>query len=379
MLLGVASEAIHGQGQPPGLVPNRVAGLGDPVAPPAGDPVSQYYTEEQATRGRAHFLRNCAVCHTAVPLITRDMVPPEAGFYRTEHTFVPLGGAFVRKYPSMYHLFRRIRDTMPAGRPSAVSPTAKLEIIAFLLKAHGFPAGPAPLALDIAALKRMPLNEQGFDVVFDGRDLSGLGVVLGFMCKPAPLGCGTADPGTSVRVDTARQELVYSGQPEGYWHTKRQYRNFDIRFDMLFEKPPDSDPDDTFFDGNGGVLFPVTEHFVYPPTGSRVEVQGHNRNLMAVLGSQGSLLDAETRERVQRPVGQWNSVRVVNQNGAVTTYINGALIGQGKHAFTATGYVIFQLEGVAMRFRGIRIRALPDQPAAAGASAPPASGPVQAR
>ena len=379
MLLGVASEAIHGQGQPPGLVPNRVAGLGDPVAPPAGDPVSQYYTEEQATRGRAHFLRNCAVCHTAVPLITRDMLPPEAGFYRTEHTFVPLGGAFVRKYPSMYHLFRRIRDTMPAGRPSAVSPTAKLEIIAFLLKAHGFPAGPAPLALDIAALKRMPLNEQGFDVVFDGRDLSGLGVVLGFMCKPAPLGCGTADPGTSVRVDTARQELVYSGQPEGYWHTKRQYRNFDIRFDMLFEKPPDSDPDDTFFDGNGGVLFPVTEHFVYPPTGSRVEVQGHNRNLMAVLGSQGSLLDAETRERVQRPVGQWNSVRVVNQNGTVTTYINGALIGQGTHAFTATGYVIFQLEGVAMRFRGIRIRALPDQPAAAGASAPPASRPVQAR
>ncbi len=90
----------------------------------------------------------------------------------------------------------------------------------------------------------------------------------------------------------------------------------------------------------------------------------------AVLGSQGSLLDADTRERVQRPVGQWNSVRVVNQNGTVTTYINGALIGQGTHAFTATGYVIFQLEGVAMRFRSIRIRALPDQPAPAGASAP---------
>jgi mono/diheme cytochrome c family protein len=356
----VGQAQVAGQAQPPGLKPNTVAGLGDPVAPPVGDPVSQYYTEEQATRGRAQFLRNCGVCHTAAPLITRDMLPPEAGFYRTEHTFIPLGGAFPRKYPTMYHLFRRIRDTMPAGNSAAVSPAAKLDIIAFLLKAGGFPAGKTPLTLDIAAMKRMPLNEQGFDIVFDGRDLSGLGVVLGFMCKPAPLGCGTTNPGTVVRVDAAKGELVYAGQPEGYWHTQKQYRNFDIRFDMLFEKPSDSDPDDTFFDGNGGVLFPVTEHFVYPPTGSRIEVQGHNRNLMAVLGSQGSLLDADTRERVQRPVGQWNAVRVVNVNGTVTTYINGALIGRGTHPYTATGYVIFQLEGVAMRFRNIRIKALPE-------------------
>ena len=56
----------------------------------------------------------------------------------------------------------------------------------------------------------MPLNEQGFDVVFDGRDLSGVGIVLGFMCKPAPLGCGTTDPGTVVTVNKAG-ELVYAG------------------------------------------------------------------------------------------------------------------------------------------------------------------------
>ena len=78
-------------------------------------------------------------------------------------------------------------------------------------------------------------------------------------------------------------------------------------------------------------------------------------------------------------MGQWNSVRVVNQNGTVTTYINGALIGQGTYAFTATGYVIFQLEGVAMRFRNVRIKALPDQPGPSGASVSPASGPSPVR
>lgn len=360
LLLGALAGIWAGPAAAQGLQPNTVNGLGDPVAPPVGDPVSRYYTEEQATRGRAAFLRNCGVCHTATPLLTRDMLPPEAGFYRTEHTFIPLGGSFARKYPSMYHLFRRIRDTMPAGNSRAVSPSVKLDIIAFILKANGFPAGTAPLTLDIAAMKRMPLNEQGFDAVFDGRDLSNIGVVLGFMCKPAPLGCGTTDPGTAVRVDAARGELVYAGQPEGYWHTRQQYRHFDLRFDMLFEKPPDADPGDTFFDGNGGVLFPVTEHFVYPPTGSRVEVQGHNLNLMAVLGAKDSLLDKEARARVQRPVGEWNSIRVVNDHNVVTTYINGTLIARGSHPFTNAGWVLFQLEGVAMRFRNIRIRALPD-------------------
>ena len=70
--------------------------------------------------------------------------------------------------------------------------------------------------------------------------------------------------------------------------------------------------------------------------------------------------DDETRRRVQRPVGEWNSIRVVNDHNVVTTYINGALIGKGSHPFTYPGWVIFQLEGVAMRFRNIRIRALPD-------------------
>ena len=348
-----------GAGRAQGLGPNTVNGLGDPVTTPVGEPVSQYYTEEQATRGRAHFLRNCGVCHIAPPLITKDMMPPEAGFYRTEHTLLPLGGTLARKYPSVYHLFRRIRDTMPAGNPAAVSPAAKLEILAFILKANGFPAGPSPLTLDIEALKQKPLNEQGFDVPFNGKDLKGLGIVLGFMCKPAPAGCGTTNPGTTVTVNAAKRELVFSGQPEGYWYPDKQYRNFDFRFDQLFERPKDADPDDDFFDGNGGVLFPVREHFVFPPTGARIEVQGHNLNLMAVL-TPGSLLDPETRRRVQRPVGQWNSLRVVHQNGVVTTYINGSLIAKGTNPYKEPGYVIVQMEGVPMRWRNIRILALPD-------------------
>src|SRR5579864_8794849 len=170
----LCSVSAASRGQTAGLLPNKVGGLGD-GEPPVGDPTSRYYTEAQATRGRAQFLRNCAECHIATPLITRDMLPPEAGFYRTEHALLNLGGGVVRKFPSLYHLFRRLRDTMPAGNPAAVTQTDKLDIIAFLLKAQGFPAGPTPIPLDIAALKHMPLNEQGFDIVFNGKDLAGIG------------------------------------------------------------------------------------------------------------------------------------------------------------------------------------------------------------
>ena len=67
---------------------------------------------------------------------------------------------------------------------------------------------------------------------------------------------------------------------------------------------------------------------------------------------------SETRQRVQRPVGQWNSLRVVNLNKTVTTYINGALIAQGTHSFTEPGYVVIQMEGGPMRWRNIRIKSL---------------------
>jgi hypothetical protein len=346
------------QGQTSGLRPIQANGLGDPPLPPLGTPTSKYYTEEQAARGRAQFLRNCGECHTAAPLITRDMLPPEAGFYRTEHTFVPLGGQFVRKYPAMFHLFRRIRDTMPAGKPSGVSEQAKLDIMAFLLKAGGFPSGLKPIPQDVVTLKHMPLNEQDFDFRFNGKDLAGIGVVLGFMCRPAPAGCGTTSPGTAVRVDSKKEELIFAGQPEGYWYADKKFLDFDFRFDALFERPPDLDPDDDFFDNNSGVLFPVREHLVFPPTAGRIEVQGHNRNLMAVLNVRDGMLDPETRARVQKPVGQWNSLRVVNVHQKITTYINGALISTGTHQFTDPGYVVVQMEGGPMRWRNIRIKSL---------------------
>lgn len=55
-------------------------------------------------------------------------------------------------------------------------------------------------------------------------------------------------------------------------------------------------------------------------------------------------------------------MRIVNQKGTVTTYINGALIAQGANPYrdSGPGYVVVQMEGVAMRWRNIRIKALAD-------------------
>ncbi len=68
------------------------------------------------------------------------------------------------------------------------------------------------------------------------------------------------------------------------------------------------------------------------------------------------MLDPETRERVQRPVGQWNSIRVVNLNKTVTTYVNGAVISRSDHSFDQPGYIVIQMEGAAMRWKNIRVK-----------------------
>jgi mono/diheme cytochrome c family protein len=326
------------------------------VAPPVGEPTDKLYTEDQATRGRTQFIRNCASCHVAGPFITREMLPPGVGYWTAGGRpggVTDLGGQYLRKYPAVYHAFRRMRDSMPPGNPPAVSPQAKVEILAFLLKANGFPAGTNSLPLNVDVLKRMPLNEQGFDQVFNGKDLSGIRVVLGPNCLPAPLGCGTTEPGSTLWVDAINREIVSTGHPSGHWYPDKYYLSFDLRFETKFDRPVDLDPDDNYFDGNSGVIFLFRDHYVSPP---HLEVQGNNNNMAAILGGQ---LDVEAQKRAQRPVGQWNSFRVVNFNNTVTSYLNGILVARREnHTYREPGYIGFQIEGAPIHWRNIRIKPL---------------------
>jgi mono/diheme cytochrome c family protein len=87
------------------------------------------YTEEQASRGQTPFQQSCARCHGA----------NLAGTFETP----PLVGRFVPYWAgtTLDVLFDYVSTAMPLDHPGALGPSANADIVAFLLKANGFPAG----------------------------------------------------------------------------------------------------------------------------------------------------------------------------------------------------------------------------------------------
>ena len=329
-----------------------------PVAASAPVPADAFYTEAQARRGQVLFGKVCTPCHTATPQFTAAKLAGRGFWLGSQKIFIDLGGRALVRYPSVYHFYRRVRDTMPSYDAGSVSALDKVDIVAFLLKMNGLPAGPVPLSGDTTVMKTLKLaaTEKGFELVFNGRDFTGIKFLLGPNCRPAPAGCGKTEPGSIFTI--ANGSILASGKVQGYWYPDRKYKDFTLRFDYRFERPSDLDPGDEFFDGNSGYLVFVTDHKVWP---KGIEIQGNNMNMLHSFGMDAKVVATDypdARKRVYRPVGEWSSVEIVSKDGQIKSYLNGELMSHvTEHEFTEAGYIGFQSEGVPLQWRNIRIKA----------------------
>jgi mono/diheme cytochrome c family protein len=95
-----------------------------------GSVLDGIYTDTQAARGAAAFPQYCAACHGAAlgglgeaPALT--------------------GAQFLADFDGLTvgDLFDRIRTTMPLNNPNGLSRDQYADILAFILKSNGFPAG----------------------------------------------------------------------------------------------------------------------------------------------------------------------------------------------------------------------------------------------
>ena len=105
------------------------------------------YTADQTRRGETAYLQACAGCH-GTALEGGDMTPPL------------VGGAFTSNWNDLTvgDLFERIRTTMPLDSPGRLSRQQNADVIAFVLKANGWPAGTAELAADATVLKQIRIQ-----------------------------------------------------------------------------------------------------------------------------------------------------------------------------------------------------------------------------
>ena len=99
------------------------------------------YTEAQAKLGEATYKDRCAACHS-------DDLSGGIGPALSTDAF---SGHWVDK--SVGDLFTQVKSSMPADNPGSLSDSAYAELVAFVLKSNGYPAGPQPLPSDAAKLQ----------------------------------------------------------------------------------------------------------------------------------------------------------------------------------------------------------------------------------
>jgi len=98
-------------------------------------------TQHQADRGTRPYAENCAPCHGAA--------------LQGQGAFPPLvGDRFNASWEgkSVADLLTRMRRTMPQDEPGSLTPAQVADILAYVLRAGGFPAGQTPLDGDPGAL-----------------------------------------------------------------------------------------------------------------------------------------------------------------------------------------------------------------------------------
>jgi len=88
------------------------------------------YTDAQAARGASAYPQHCAACHGA-SLGGLGEAP------------ALIGAQFISDFAGLTvgDLFDRIRTTMPLDNPSGLSRDLYADILSFILKSNGFPAG----------------------------------------------------------------------------------------------------------------------------------------------------------------------------------------------------------------------------------------------
>jgi S-disulfanyl-L-cysteine oxidoreductase SoxD len=101
------------------------------------------YTDAQAARGQAIYQKQCTSCHGAK--LEGLQGPPL------------VADAFLRQWhrQPLSDLAGKIRNTMPADATGSLTPQQSVDLVAFILKTGGFPAGKTDLAADEATLGKI--------------------------------------------------------------------------------------------------------------------------------------------------------------------------------------------------------------------------------
>lgn len=196
---------------------------------------------------------------------------------------------------------------------------------------------------------------------------------------------GPAPDGTWTQRVTDMGDLLHcTGEPKGFLASRAHYRTMELEFEWRWPEEP----------GNSGLLlFTETLGFVSQPgliggwpRNLEVQLQSGDAGHFVLLGPDVALdvLDPETGEvhtgernagifrrravdDVEKPLGQWNRMRVEVGLDEIVVYVNSIEVNRGVGGSLTAAYpagfqpgaFAFQSEGAPIQFRNVRVGGAP--------------------
>jgi ankyrin repeat protein len=129
---GVAAGTVPGNTAPGGLPPAAAQ-----APAPARTIRDGVYSEAQAMRGELNYRSSCGRCHSDDLMGDRDAP-------------ALVGGAFTTRWggQTVEDLFQSVKRTMPQEAPDTLGPAAYADIVSYIIKSNGHPAGASDLPVD---------------------------------------------------------------------------------------------------------------------------------------------------------------------------------------------------------------------------------------
>jgi HEAT repeat protein len=203
------------------------------------------------------------------------------------------------------------------------------------------------------------LKQGGFVPLFDGRSLEGWKGLVGdppsrAKMAPAELAAAQATADETMRAHWKAEDgaLVFDGKGESLC-TARDYGDFELLADWRIEKGGDS----------GLYLRGSPQVQVWDPDANPEGSGGLYNNKIG---------PSHPSERADRPVGEWNSFRVIMVGDRVTVYLNDRRVvdnvvlenyWEREKPIYPTGPIELQAHGNPLWFRNVFVREIPRDPA----------------
>lgn len=212
------------------------------------------------------------------------------------------------------------------------------------------------LTLLLAGLVSASLAEEGWIDLFNGKDLSGW--TFDTLDK--------APPGDIWSVKDGMVVVQGKDKPNGVMRTEKSFSNYELEFEWRWPGKG----------GNSGCLIHCSKPRFMSVWPQSIEVQlmkdnagdfwqiGETVEVKPEQVAKGKN-DKPSRRRInlvdgaEKPMGEWNKMRVVAKDKTIEVYVNGQLVQRGWNASVSEGAICLQSERADVEFRNIRIKPMP--------------------